>query len=120
MTIMTLSPATASENWQVDGGLGGQEFLGEDEHGDHRHPGDTHDAERHQSQALLLRQPVNGPGEPKHHRLLHPFRRICTVGPFSHRIRAAPPGRRSIVTSSPNQAPSPSAMVSAVHTVCGG
>jgi hypothetical protein len=25
MTIMTPSPATASEKWQVDGGLGGQE-----------------------------------------------------------------------------------------------
>jgi hypothetical protein len=36
MTIMTPSPATASERWQVDGGLGGQELLGEDEHGDHR------------------------------------------------------------------------------------
>src|SRR3954451_18782257 len=33
---------------------------------------------------------------------------------------AAPPGRRSIVARSPNQAPRPSAVVSAAHTLAGG
>ncbi len=47
--------------------------------------------------------------------------RIRTVNPsLAHVIRAAPPGRRSIVASSPNQALSPSAVVSAAHTRCGG
>jgi hypothetical protein len=47
--------------------------------------------------------------------------RISAVNPSSfHLIRTAPPGRRSIVASLPNQALSPSAVVSAAHTLVGG
>ena len=46
--------------------------------------------------------------------------RISTVNPPVHVIRADPPGRKSITASSPNQAPSPSAVVSAAHTSSGG
>src|SRR6266516_4787156 len=45
---------------------------------------------------------------------------MSTENPPVHRIRATPPGRRSIVASSPNQAPRPSAVVSAAHTALGG
>src|SRR5438552_18684168 len=34
--------------WHVDGGFGGEQLLPEYEGGDHDHPGDAHDAERHQ------------------------------------------------------------------------
>src|SRR5262249_6599565 len=40
--------------------------------------------------------------------------------PLAHLIDAAPPGRRSIAASLPNQAPRPSAVVSAAHTAAGG
>src|SRR5437870_4352223 len=46
--------------------------------------------------------------------------RMSAVWPPVHLIRAGPPGRRSIVASLPNQAPSPSAVVSAAHTLAGG
>ena len=42
------------------------------------------------------------------------------MGPPANLIRADPPGRTSIVASLPNQAPSPSAVVSAAHTFSGG
>ena len=46
--------------------------------------------------------------------------RISAVNPPVQLIRADPPGRRSIVASLPNQAPRPSAVVSAAHTFSGG
>jgi hypothetical protein len=46
--------------------------------------------------------------------------RMSTVAPPAHLMRPAPPGGRSILTSSPNQAPRPSAVVSAAHTLSGG
>src|SRR5215831_17133925 len=46
--------------------------------------------------------------------------RIWAVCPLAHLIDADPPGRRSIAASLPNQAPRPSAVVSAAHTAAGG
>ena len=46
--------------------------------------------------------------------------RRSAVNPPVHVIRAEPPGRRSMVAVLPNQAPSPSAVVSAAHTLAGG
>ncbi len=46
--------------------------------------------------------------------------RMSALWPPSQVICAAPPGRRSIVAWFPNQAPSPSAVVIAVHTAAGG
>ncbi len=45
--------------------------------------------------------------------------RMSTVYLPAHFIQAAPPGSSSIAASSPNQAPSPSAVVSAAHTRSG-
>ena len=46
--------------------------------------------------------------------------RMSALWPPSHFIQAEPPGRRSIAALLPNQAASPSAVVSAAHTVAGG
>ena len=46
--------------------------------------------------------------------------RMSAVWPLSHFIDAEPPGRRSIAACWPNQALSPSAVVSAAHTLAGG
>ena len=46
--------------------------------------------------------------------------RMSSEYPLAHLIRAAPPGRRSMFASSPNQAARPSAVVSAAHTFPGG
>jgi hypothetical protein len=46
--------------------------------------------------------------------------RISAVWPLSHLMDAEPPGRKSIFASLPNQALSPSAVVSAAHTLAGG
>src|SRR5215469_9273327 len=47
--------------------------------------------------------------------------RMLAVNPSPvHRIQAAPPGRRSIAASLPNQPARPSAVVSAAHTFSGG
>ena len=46
--------------------------------------------------------------------------RMSTVSPLLNVISASPPGRRSIVALSPNQADSPSGVVIAAHTFAGG
>src|SRR3954454_12221030 len=45
---------------------------------------------------------------------------MATADPSLHATRADPPGRRSIAASLPNQAASPSAVVSAAQTLSGG
>ena len=41
-------PHDGQPHRHVEGRLGGQDLLGADQHGDHGHPGDAHDPERHE------------------------------------------------------------------------
>ena len=50
MTIRTPSPTIASASGTSIAAFAGSSFWATDEDGDHRHPGDAHDAQRHQHQ----------------------------------------------------------------------
>src|SRR5260221_6932998 len=56
---------------------------------------------------ILLGQPVNGPGEPEHRRLLPPFHAHVDRGTAGPPQPGRPPGRKSIAAALPDQAPSP-------------
>jgi len=91
---------------------------------DHGQPGArTHRVEREIDTGparVVRRKPVDLPGEAEHAGFVHPLDLHVLANPLSQRIWADPPGRRSIDTSLPNQAASPSAVVSAAHAfACG-
>ena len=101
MTIRIPSPVIASPTGTSMVALGGQELLGEDDDGDHGHPDDTYDTQRHEHQHQSdARADAQEPElEPRMHALATvpaevPFERCELVDPSSDRER--PRDERSV------------------------